>query len=290
MILNKNNLAVLLLIFVAGINSSYAASECYELHRKNCIHALATSAEIQRQITSDNLGCGLNEQEWEERYFSKERLLASTISEMNESIEYEKDRLKSFKSMGYSDANLASQYDRVCSAQEFKKRFLALTSSNQASKSNQTSNTGSSSNQSSSAVTSNSQVSQNKQSYQAAQLAHNQANAGKGKKHNSKAEVPECIKPNANETGFKNACNFAVNISYCFMGVMQGAKDVDKQLLSDLSCQNAQFANTELSAGEDLTGKYVGLTMGGMICKSPSQPLDMYFDSAESRALGRCSF
>lgn len=147
----------------------------------------------------------------------------------------------------------------------------------------------SSSNQSVSAATSNSQASQNKQNYQTAQLAHNQANAGRGKKRNAQAEVPDCIKPNANQTNFKNSCNHSVNISYCFSGENNtGASSAAKQLLSDLNCNNQQFANTELSAGEELAGDYVGLNIAAMVCKSPSQPLDMNFDGRE--ALGRCSF
>lgn len=149
--------------------------------------------------------------------------------------------------------------------------------------SNQQSDAGKSPSQSSSSA------SQNKQNYQAAQIAHNQANAGKGKKRNAQAEVPECIKSNANQTHFKNGCNFAVNFSYCFSGENNsGASSAAKQLLSDLNCNNQQFANTELSAGEEVAGDYIGLNIAAMVCKSPSQPLDMNFDGRE--ALGRCSF
>ena len=98
------------------------------------------------------------------------------------------------------------------------------------------------------------------------------------------------MKPNADQTHYKNACNYPINFSYCFLGVVQGAKDVDTQLLKDLSCQNKQFSMTELSAGEDLAGNYLGLTIGGIACKSPSQPLDMEFESVEDGPTGRCSF
>lgn len=162
---------------------------------------------------------------------------------------------------------------------------------NGSSRNNSSSNK-SSSNQSSSSSQTNSAESNaqnSKQSYQVAQSAHDQANAGRGKKRNAKAEVPECIKPNANQTHYKNGCNFAVNISYCFSGDNQsGASIAAKQLLADLNCNNQQFANTELSVGEELAGDYIGLNIAAMVCKSPSQPLDMNFDGRE--ALGRCSF
>ncbi|PPC88677.1 MAG: hypothetical protein CTY37_00345 [Methylotenera sp.] len=193
----------------------------------------------------------------------------------------------------YHGPTFAAHAQYIC---EFKEALRQRESPNRADSGQQSGSDNSSSsqsssqssNQSSSATTSNSPVSQNKQNYQAAQIAHNQANAGRGKKRNTQAEVPECMKPNANQTHFKNACNYAVNISYCFIGEVQGSKGVDTQLLSDLNCNSQQFANTELSAGEELSGNYEALTVAAMVCKSPSQPLDMNFDGRE--ALGRCSF
>ena len=171
-----------------------------------------------------------------------------------------------------------------CDPTVFKKDGVSPQSKSKNSKSNQIS-----ASQANSPEAYNLQVSQtDKQNYYAMQQAYNQSNAGKGKKHNSNAEVPACLQANADQTYYKNSCKQTINFSYCFVGAMQDS--ADKQLLKDLSCHNAQFANTSLSSGEELAGNYLGLTISGMVCKSPSQPLDMHFNSAEDRALGRCSF
>lgn len=219
------------------------------------------------------------------QYFTKEHIIVN--------IEHYTSLNRSGK---YDGSTFATHASYIC---EFKEALRQLDSPNRADSSLQSSSDNSSSSQSSSQPSNqsnsgsssqtSSQVSQSKQNYQAAQLAHNQANVGKGKKRNAQAEAPQCIKPNADQTHYKNGCNFPVNISYCFSADNNsGASIAAKQLLADLNCNNGQFANTELSSGEELTGDYVGLNFAAMICKAPSQPLDMYFEAPE--ALGRCSF
>lgn len=158
------------------------------------------------------------------------------------------------------------------------------------------SSSGSTSSQSSSAQSNspesyNIKVSQiNKQNYQALQRAYEQANAGKGKKHNKEANATECMKTNPAHKSFTNKCNQPINFAYCFSGVPTGAKNENPQTLADLSCQNGQFGTLTIGAGESIPGTYNGLFIGGLPCKSPSQPVDMAFDRATNTTTGRCSF
>lgn len=289
MFFNKWNLIVLALLFSLGISTTSLATECYELQRKAC------SGRDSSYFESEGISCQENKQQLSEILFKKYDENRSNLEKNYELyMSSNLHMIKNSKSAGIDYSFLEYQ---VCTYQESKKYYKSGikpkfdTSSNQASSSSSTSNQSSSqsSNQSSSAKTSNSQVSQNKQSYQAAQLAHNQANAGKGKKHNSDAEASECMKNNANGTHWKNVCKFAVNLSYCFIGVAPGQEAEDTQILADINCQAEQYANTELSAGEELAGNYGGLTIGAFICKSPSQPVDMTFDRSEPAVTGRCS-
>ena len=162
---------------------------------------------------------------------------------------------------------------------------------------NKSSSPTSSSNQSSTAAQSNStesynlQVSQNnKQNYQAVQRAYEQANAGKGKKHNKEANATECMKNNPAQKSFTNKCSQTINFTYCFSGVPTGAKNENPQTLADLSCQNEQFGTLTIGAGESIPGSYNGLSIQGLPCKSPSQPVDMSFNRATNATTGRCSF
>lgn len=163
--------------------------------------------------------------------------------------------------------------------------------SRQANTSNATSNQSSAAAQSNSPESYNLQVSQtNKQNYQAVQRAYEQANAGKGKKHNKEANATECMKNNPAHISFTNKCNQAINFTYCFSGVPTGAKNENPQTLADLSCQNAQFGTLTIGAGESIPGSYNGLSIQGLPCKSPSQAVDMTFDRSTNAATGRCSF
>lgn len=169
--------------------------------------------------------------------------------------------------------------------------------SSSSNSSNQSSNSGSANQPSSGTAQSNSpesynlQVSKtNKQNYQTMQQAYNQAMQGKGKKHNKEANSTECMKTNPAQKSFTNKCNQPINFTYCFSGVPQGAKNENPQTLSELSCQNGQFATMTIGAGESIPGAYNGLTIEGLPCKSPSQPVDMSFDRATNAATGRCSF
>lgn len=161
----------------------------------------------------------------------------------------------------------------------------------------QSSSNNSSSKQSASAETSNSpesyniQVSQNnKQNYQAMQGAYEQANAGKGKKHNKEANATECMKNNPAQKSFKNNCNQPINFTYCFSGTVSGAKNESPQTLVELNCQGGQFGTLTVGPGENIPGSYTGLALDGLACKSPSQPVDMTFDRSANAATGRCSF
>jgi hypothetical protein len=164
-------------------------------------------------------------------------------------------------------------------------------SSSSSSSSNQPSNSGTSSSQTNSPESYNLQVSQNnKQNYQAVKHTYEQANAGKGKKHNKDASATECMKTNPAKQSFTNKCNQPINFTYCFSGVPSGAKNENPQTLAELSCQNGQFATMTIGAGESIPGSYKGLSIGGLPCKSPSQPVDMAFDSGTNKTTGRCSF
>ena len=153
------------------------------------------------------------------------------------------------------------------------------------------SNSSSSSAQSNSPESYNLQVSQtNKQNYQTIQRAYEQANAGRGKKHNKEANAIECMKNNPAQKSFKNNCNQPINFAYCFSGTVSGAKNETPQTLADLNCQGGQFGTLTIGAGENIPGSYQGLALEGLACKSPSQPVDLAFDRASNSATGRCSF
>ena len=274
------------------------------------VNAMQCEREIEQQWNnSHTYGDGGKEYYGITAYYTSEKSFEQVKKDYNENIKWltspdeenptkkgwqrmNGDKYKSCKEYAvslYNEAIAKSRPGNACVAKYMIdnncKNIDLLNPSNISSQQNN-----SSSNQKSSAKTSNSPVSQNKQSYQAAQLAHNQANAGKGKKHNSNAEASECMKNNANGTHWKNVCKFTVNLSYCFIGVVPGQEAEDTQILADINCQNEQYANTELSAGEELAGNYGGLTIGAFICKSPSQPLDMTFDRSGPEVTGRCSF
>lgn len=191
-----------------GVSTSYA-TECYKKFRKMCVENNGKHSDMQ-------FNCNDSELQLSNKLFDHydEKKGEWTLTDLDNYISDEQRRIKIAKSNG---RNYSQEEFSTCRYQEQKKYYQTGLRPSSNTSSNQTIRSGSS-NQSASAETSNSPVSQNKQSYQAAQFAHNQANAGKDKKRNAQAEVPECIKSNANQTNFKNGCNYAVNISYCFSG------------------------------------------------------------------------
>ena len=297
MILNKMNLIAMLLLFSIGASNTSQATECFEKFRKMCV-------EQNGKHMDQQFNCNDSELKLSNKLFDHYDEMKGewTLTDLDNYISDDQRRIKIKKSNG---SNYSQEEFSICRYQEQKKYYQtglkpsSNTLSNQASSSSASSNQScsQSSNQSASATTSNSpesyniQVSQNnKQNYQAVQRAYEQANAGRGKKHNKEANVIECMKNNPAQKSFKNNCNQPINFAYCFSGTVSGAKNESPQTLADLNCQGGQFGMLTIGAGENIPGSYQGLALEGLACKSPSQPVDMAFDRSANAATGRCSF